>query len=192
MKSGIARGLGCLVFALVLSGCAQWSLMGQGRSQGSPVSFEMLGRVYVRFGPQAFSGSLRWRHDDLTDEVWLGGPLGQTAAHIVRDSTGATLTTADQQTYQSMSIEALTKDGLGWSLPLADLSYYVLGDVPPDSIGTAERDSAGRITRLERDGWAVRWTPREMAALGPAILRLDLRKGEVEIRLVIDQLQQAD
>lgn len=192
MRPGIVRTLGCLVLALVLSGCAQFPFMGQGRSQGSPASFEMLGRVYVRFGPQAFSGSLRWRHDDLADEVWLGGPLGQTAAYIVRDSTGATLTTADQQTYQSMSIEALTKDSLGWSLPLADLSYYVLGDAPPDSIGAAERDSAGRMTRLERQGWVVRWTPRETASPGPAILRLDLRKDEVEIRLVIDQLQRSD
>lgn len=192
MSSGIFRAFPCLVFALVLSGCAQLPFVGQGRSQGSPVSFEMLGRVYVRFGPQAFSGSLRWRHDDSADEVWLGGPLGQTAAHIVRDSTGATLTTADQQTYQSMSIESLTKDGLGWSLPLADLSYYVLGEVPPGASSAAERDGAGHMTRLEREGWVVRWTRREAAAPGPAILRLDLRKEDVEIRLVIDQLQRPD
>ena len=192
MRSGIVRALACLVFALVLSGCAQLPFMGPGRSQGSPVSFEMLGRVYVRFGPQAFSGSLRWRHDDLADEVWLGGPLGQTAAHIVRDATGAALTTADQQTYRAMSIESLTKDGLGWSLPLADLSYYVLGEVPPGASNAAERDGAGHMTRLEHDGWAVRWTRREAASPGPAILRLDLRKEDVEIRLVIDQLQRPD
>jgi outer membrane lipoprotein LolB len=185
------RALTGLVFVLVVSGCAQLPFMGQGRNQGSPESFEMMGRVYVQFGPRAFSGSLRWRHDQEADEVWLGAPLGQTAAYIVRDATGATLTAADQRTYHSMSIEALTKDGLGWSLPLADLSYYVLGDAPP-AVAAAERDSAGRLTRVERDGWVVRWTPRETASPGPAILRLDLRKDEVEIRLVIDQLQRPD
>jgi outer membrane biogenesis lipoprotein LolB len=88
-----------------------------------------------------------------------------------------------------MSIESLTKDGLGWTLPLDDLSYYVLGAAPGDA-GGLERDAAGRASRLQRDGWDVRWTAREGAAAENATpARLDLGKDDVEIRLVIDSLQ---
>ncbi|MCC6533254.1 MAG: outer membrane lipoprotein LolB [Burkholderiales bacterium] len=176
-----------LVLGVLLAGCAQLPFGGV-REQGSADAFELQGRVYVRYGPSAFSGSLRWRHDTLTDEVWLGGPLGQTGAHILRDATGATLTTPGQQTYQSTSIEALTRKGLGWALPLGDLSYYVLGKVPPDTEGTAERDAQGRLAGVRRDGWNVRWVAPEDAKASAK--RVDLAKEDVEIRLVIDRLEQ--
>jgi len=180
-----------LVVALLAAGCAQLPFMGASREQGNAEAFETMGRVYVRFGPRAFSGSLRWRHEPQADEVWLGGPLGQTAAFIVRDSTGASLTTADQQTYRAMSMEALTREGLGWSLPLADLSYYVMGEVPADVTAGVERDSAGRLIRAERDGWTVRWSRPGANATETPLPRLNLTKGDVEIRLVVDQLEPA-
>jgi outer membrane lipoprotein LolB len=161
--------------------------MGGGDS-GIAQRFEAQGRVYVRYGPRAFAGSLRWQHALERDEVWLGGPLGQTAAHIVRDSTGAILTTADQQEYRSTSIEALTREGLGWSLPLADLSYYVLGKVPEDAAASAERDGSGRIVQATRDGWSVRWVALSDAASAQRPGRIELGKGDVEIRFVIDRL----
>ena len=81
----------CAVLALLvaLGGCAQMP-WGSTAESGTTETFEAFGRVYVRYGARAFSGTLRWRHAPEADEVWLGGPLGQTAAHIVRDGSGAT------------------------------------------------------------------------------------------------------
>jgi outer membrane lipoprotein LolB len=167
----------------VLSACAQLPWVAP---PGTPQAFETQGRVYVRYGAQAFSGSLRWQHEPYADQVWLGGPLGQTAAHIVRDSGGAVLTTADQKVYRSTSIEALTREGLGWTLPLADLSYYVLGIVPADA-EVLERGSGGRPVRATREGWMVRWAPLGDERDGAA-QRIELTKDEVEIRFVVDKL----
>jgi outer membrane lipoprotein LolB len=184
------REVSLVAMLSVAAGCAQLPFLGPDPEQGSPRVFEVIGRVYVRFDARAFSGSLRWRHDTRGDEVWLSGPLGQTGAYIVRNSTGASLTTADQRTYHSASIDSLTRDGLGWSLPLADLSYYVVGEVPPDPSVVVERDAAGHPMRLQRDGWTVRWGARSAAGIGAGLPRLNLRKGDVEIRLVVDQMQQ--
>jgi outer membrane lipoprotein LolB len=181
-----------IVLALILglNGCAQLPWMAAGDS-GIAEAFETQGRVYVRYGPRAFSGSLRWRHAPERDEVWLGGPFGQTGAHIVRDATGAILTTADKQEYRASSIEALTREGLGWSLPLADLSYYVLGEVPQDAAASAERDAGGRIVRATRNGWSVRWVALGDAGSAPRPGRIELGKDEVEIRFVVDRLDRA-
>jgi len=178
-----------LALAMAISGCAQLPFTGGPRTDlGATESFELLGRVYVRFGARAFSGSLRWRHALPADEVWLGGPLGQTAAHIVRDADGAALTTADQQTYRSTSLDALTREGLGWTLPLADLSFYVQRMVPQEAAADAERDSERRLLRVARNGWEVQWIEREPAAGATRLPRIELRKDDVEIRLVVDQL----
>jgi outer membrane lipoprotein LolB len=177
-----------LALAMLISGCAELPFAGGPRKDlGAAESFELLGRVYVRFGSRAFSGSLRWRHALEADEVWLGAPLGQTAAHIVRDAHGAVLTTADQLIYRSLSLDALTREGLGWALPLADLSYYVQGRVPSEATHVA-RDSEGRLARLARDGWDVQWIQREDASGESRLPRIELRKDDVEIRFVIDRL----
>jgi len=178
-----------LVLALWLGGCAQMPFGAH--ENANPEAFEAQGRVYVRYGTRAFSGSLRWRHAPHADEVWLGGPLGQTAAHIVRDSGGAVLTTADQQVYRSTSIEALTRDGLGWALPLADLSYYVMGKVPEDAAASAERDASGRIARATRNGWTVRWVALGEGATPDSPGRIELTRDDVEIRFVVDRLDSA-
>ena len=179
----------CVLAAVLLAagGCAHvpWGTSESGTAE----AFEAFGRVYVRYGPRAFSGTLRWRHAARADEVWLGGPLGQTAAHLVRDGSGAVLTTADQQVYRSTSIDALTREGLGWTLPLADLSYYVLGKVPQYAAPSAERDASGRLVSAVRDGWTVRWTPLAQVQGSERLWRIDLVKDEVEIRFVLDRLE---
>lgn len=187
MKASRRRTLFVLAAALLLGGCAGVPFIGNSSEQGNPQAFELQARVYVRFADKAFSGQLRWQHATMRDEVWLGGPLGQTGAHIVRDSSGATLTTADQQVYRAMSIESLTRDGLGWTLPLADLSYYVLAAAPPGSVRPPAPD-----VPLVRDGWRVRWSARDGAAPEAPPARLDLVKDDVEIRLVLDRLERSD
>lgn len=185
-SSEYRRAVGLLLTAVLVGACAQLPWVAP---PGTPQAFEAQGRVYVRYGAQAFSGSLRWQHEPYADQVWLGGPLGQTAAHIVRDSGGAVLTTADQKVYRSTSIEALTREGLGWTLPLADLSYYVLGMVPADA-QVLERGPGERPVRAARAGWTVRWVPVAEGREGAA-QRIELTKDDVEIRFVVDQLDRA-
>lgn len=179
-----------LALLVAVGGCAELRVLVEGSSEaGAATAFEMHGRMYVRYGDRAFSGSLRWLHSQPRDELWLGGPLGQTAAHIQRDAGGATLTTADQRTYQAFSLEGLTEQGLGWSLPVADLSYYVLGEAPAAALPDVARDAEGRLRQVEHGGWRVRWA--ELPARGDEKRagRLELRKGDIEIRLVIDRLE---
>lgn len=178
-----------LWFVLLVSGCAQLQPFFRDVEQGNSQSFEMQGRMYVRYAGQAFSGTLRWAHSNERDEVWLGGPLGQTAAHIVRDVSGAALTTANQQTYRAMSIDALTREGLGWRFPLVDLSYYLVSAVPPGA-PAPERVPGENAWRVRHDGWAVQWVLREPTGGVDALpARVTLARDDVEIRLVVDQMQ---
>jgi outer membrane lipoprotein LolB len=188
IAAGAARVLAGVALALVLAGCAAIPfLSADPASLGADEAFELHGRVYVRFAARAFSGSIRWQHAREQDEVWLAGPLGQTAAHIVRDVQGATLTTADRQVYRAMSLAALTRRGLGWTLPLADLSYYVLGARPDAKENTRViRDAADRLSEVLHDGWAVAFGYGADDHAKDRPVRLVLRQDDVEIRLVID------
>jgi len=152
-----------------------------------PTPFDFSGRVLVSFDGRAFTSALRWQHVSGRDEIWLLSPAGQALAHIVDGGDGAVLTAADQRQYRAESVESLTRRALGWELPVANLKYWVRGDIAPGSApGAVVRGDDQRIARLEQGGWRVALTYYAAQEYDGLPRRLVLVGGSHEIRLVID------
>ncbi|MBX3650397.1 MAG: lipoprotein insertase outer membrane protein LolB [Burkholderiales bacterium] len=175
--------------ALLFAGCAPLS----GGTVAPSAPFDLLGRVLAGADGRAFSAAFRWRHEMPLNEIWLMSPTGTTLAHISSDAAGATLTTADQQEYHAFSAEGLTRRALGWALPLAQLQYWVRGEMVPDvATDVLERDARGRLVRLEQAGWSLRFTYAEGPAQSVVPRRLDLEQAGQRIRMVIDDWRERD
>ncbi len=182
MKFG--RALAACAVAYWLAGCA---VLAPGVITPAVAPFDILGRVLVSYDNRAFSSNFRWHHSESTDEIWLLSPVGQTLAHIAAAPDGATLTGADQQTYRAASVASLTQRALGWSLPLAQLQHWVGGHAVPGAASGAEtRDTDGRLTMLQQDGWLIYYVWGDAAPLRRP-RRLDLAQGAQQIRMVIDE-----
>lgn len=175
------RRLAAALMVLLLSACAGLTPAERAAAPG----FDVSGRVLVSGEGRAFSSNLRWRHEAGRDELWLLTPLGQALVHIVTDAAGATLTTADQQEYRALSVAALTQRALGWVLPLAELRHWLQAQpVPAEPVILVQRDSGGRLERLEQAGWTLQLT---YDGAQPQPRRLDLERGGQRIRLVVDE-----
>lgn len=183
------------VVTLLLSACAE--LPAPPETPASPArivstetigAFRLTGRIAVKHEGLGFSGTLRWEHDARRDEVLLQSPLGQGVARIVRDGGGVTLTDADDKVYRAATVEALTREVLGWQLPLDGLEHWVLGRAAPESASRRTVGDDGRMTRLIQDGWQVdfeRYQPVQGTML-PG--RLEAAYGnDMAVRLVIDR-----
>ena len=154
-------------------------------------SFDILGRVLASSEGRAFSANFRWRHGAADNEIWLMSPVGQTLAHIAADDGGAILTTSDQQEYRAMSVEGLTRQVLGWPLPLARLQHWIRGGAVPDSaVAAVTRDTRGRLSLLEQGGWRIRYVYPETGGNLPR--QLELTQGGQRIRMVIDEWRAQD
>ena len=176
---------GALLLAL-LAACASVPLAPR-----STERFDLLGRILVTYSGKAVTANLRWEHAADRGEIWLMTPTGQTLAHIVDTQHGATLTRADQQQYHAGSVEALTRQALGWSLPMAQMQYWVQGRAAPGAVARAERDSAGRLSSLSQNGWRVAFSYHADGEAQGSVRRLELSDGANEIRLVIDTWRHA-
>jgi len=156
-------------------------------SDAPSTPFDLSGRVLVRYDGRAFSSGLRWQHAAERTEIWLSSPVGTVLAHIIDDGDGAVLTAADERQYRAASVESLTRQALGWELPVARLKFWVRGEVapgsPPDAI---VRGSDQRIARLEQAGWRIDFDHYPAQEYGGLPRRLNLMRGSQEIRLVID------
>lgn len=128
---------------------------------------------------------MRWRHDVDSDEIWLYSPVGSTIATLYANEEVATLVTSRKETFQSSDVQSLTRDVLGWDLPLAGLKYWVLGRVDPGSpVEQVERDEQQRLKRLVQDGWNIEFAGYADNSTLPASMVLTF--ADLRLRLLID------
>jgi outer membrane lipoprotein LolB len=168
----------------LLAGCAQLPERAPGEAASG--GFELKGRVAVRYGQDAASGRVQWRHTEDRDELLITNPLGQGVARITRSDGLVLLETPEGQSYRAHDAESLTEQVLGWRLPLQGLQDWVRGRPGPSLPSShIQRDSSGQLALLRQDGWDVEY--QEYARSRPA--RMRLTHPGVDIRLVIETMQ---
>lgn len=178
--------LAAIGLVALLAGCAaQPPVLAPGAAPQVD-RFELSGRVAVKLDGRGHSARMRWRHELDSDAIWLYSPVGSTIATLVANREQATLVTSKKETFQSADVQALTRDVLGWDLPLPGLKYWVLGRVDPAlPVDEIEQDEQMRITRLFQGGWEISFTGYQDGGSLPA--SMVLRFADLRMRLVIDR-----
>ncbi len=147
------------------------------------VVFDLAGRLAARYGNEAFTGNLAWRHAGSSDEMLITSSLGAGIARIVRQGDSVVLTTAEPKEYRAADAETLTEEVLGFRVPLAGLAAWVRGRPSTSAPQQAERDAQGRLRTLRERGWTIEY--QEYAGDLPARMRLAYQG--IELRLAITQ-----
>lgn len=176
-----------LATALGLVACA--GLPELGAQKSALLEFELAGRIAVRYGEQAASGSVAWRHARDSDELLITTPVGGAVARIVRDREGVVLTTADGVEHRATDAETLTERVLGFRLPLEGLSDWVRARPAAGPTAVAQYDIDARLASLEQSGWRIDYLDYATAGAGakptPMPTRLRLQYPGLELRLAI-------
>ena len=163
---------------LVLAACAQLETRVP-----QDIEFDLSGRLAVRYGNEAFSGNLAWRHAASADELLITSSLGAGVARLVREGNTLVLTTAEPKEYRGSDAEALTEQVLGFRLPVTGLTDWVRGRVSGKEPAKTEYGDGGRLRLLEQAGWTVEYLEYQ----GERPARLRLTYPGIELRLAISQ-----
>lgn len=187
MRSGATGWLAPVAVALAAASCLP------GCASVSPAlapseTFAIVGRVAVRYGDDAASGRVTWRHGEATDDLLFSSPLGQGIAEITRRDGVYTLVTANDQRFTAADPERLTEQALGWALPLGGLPDWVQGR-PQPGVSAEPRYDGGRLAELRQLGWTIEYSGYDERGQLPT--RMRLRRGNLDIRLAIDEWQRA-
>ncbi|MBI3529841.1 MAG: outer membrane lipoprotein LolB [Betaproteobacteria bacterium] len=170
----------------VLAGCASTRpAQVLPASNVSISAFSLNGRVAVKLDDRGYTASLRWRHSAMRDSLRLLSPLGSVVGEIEADSDGATLTTGDKKVHRSNDVQSLTREVLGWDLPLAGLRYWVTGRADPGSpVQAQSRDDNERLKSLTQNDWRIAYIEYFGDSALPA--RLSLAYDRLNLRLIVE------
>ena len=183
------RRLGVLALWCVLAVVAGCASTGPARvlpaSNVSIGAFSLNGRVAVKLDDRGYTASLRWRHSLIRDSLRLLSPLGSVVGEIESDSNGATLTTGDKKVYRSNDAQSLTREVLGWDLPLSGLRYWVTGRADPAvPVQAQSRDEKERLKSLMQNDWRIAYLEYFGDSALPA--RLLLVYDRLNLRLIVE------
>jgi outer membrane lipoprotein LolB len=175
-----------IVLAMVAGCAAPRAPQALPASNAGIDTFSLTGRVAVKMEQRGYSAKLIWRHAAAVDRLRLLSPVGSVIAEIEADASGAMLTTGDKKVYRSSDVQALTREVLGWDLPLEGLQHWVLGRAEPVlPVHAEQRDVRGRLTRLTQNDWRISFLAYAGDSALPA--RMALAYERLSLRLIIDR-----
>lgn len=144
------------VFLLALGGCVSTPAVPRTEIHASlSDNWSLQGRIGIRTDDQSLSGQIHWQHHADLDEVLMTSPLGQGVARIVRDADGVTLEMPNQPARRAPDAESLTREVLGYGLPVSGLTWWLQARPAPDRGFEVTRDASGRIAQLRQDRKSV-------------------------------------
>ena len=175
-----------LLLALV-AGCATPPAQQRLPASNAAIrDFALEGRIAVKVDSKGYSANLKWRHAGEVDAVRLLSPVGTTIARLDANPGGAELVAADRKVYRSQDVESLTREILGWDLPLQGLQHWVVGRTDPGlPVTNEERDGRNRLTRFTQNGWTVAY--QAYADDGVMPKRMTMIREALNLRLLIDR-----
>ncbi|MBL8200465.1 MAG: outer membrane lipoprotein LolB [Chromatiales bacterium] len=191
--------LAALVTAGLLGACAAPSRIGGGPALDpagrraaivSVGTWEARGRIALKTPGTSGQGNFAWLQTGDRTVLRVAGPFGAGAYEIRWEPERLTVLSGRGEVAADYTgpdaARRFLEEQLGWSLPVANARYWLLGLAGPDTSALETLDDSGLLAALVQDGWDVsygEYRPEGAIAL-PRKLVLSGTAGR--IRLVID------
>lgn len=152
-----------LLLALLLtSGCAHRSLtppqdvLEHQRQVQAIDDWTLTGKLGIRTTDDSGSANVKWTQQITSYQINLSGPLGQKSMIITGTPDKVRLEQTGEPAQEAKTAEALIKKSAGWTLPVAQLAYWVRGvPAPKLRITQLQQNENGLIAQLIQGGWSI-------------------------------------
>jgi outer membrane lipoprotein LolB len=148
--------------------------------------FRIKGRIGVQTEGKGFSGSLTWQHEQANDDIALFSPLGSQLASIKKNADNVILVDAKGNSMEAKDAETLTRNKLGWQLPLTGLADWSLGRPSDSAIQANTWDEQGFLNKLQQDGWEIQYENYTEQNGHYLPSKISLRNEKVYLKLLIE------
>jgi outer membrane lipoprotein LolB len=184
------------LLALALTGACTTTLPLPSGTRTYRSDVRLGGRLSVSYRaagkPESLQGKFLWVQRGEQIDIELLTPLGQTIARIAIAPGRARIEQSGGDVREAASIDQLTEQTLGWTLPVNGLRYWLQGFMP-DARGQLASVTPDQSGTLRGDGWKLRyvsWQADGSTAMPKRIdFTRDTAQSELALRVVIDRWQ---
>lgn len=165
---------------LMLAGCAHRGsltpppdVLEHQRQVQAIADWQLAGKLGIRTADDNGSASIKWSQHLTHYRISLSGPLGQKSMIITGTPASVRLEQTGEPPQEAKTAEALIKKSAGWTLPVAQLTYWVRGvPAPKLRITHLQQSQNGLISNLAQGGWTIRYSDYRDQTLDGRVLPL--------------------
>jgi len=151
--------------------------------------YSLNGRVAVAANGQGFSASLRYLQQPQRAEMALDGPMGLGGMRLTLEGENLAVATSNGETLDGGAARDEIERRLGFSLPLAEMRWWLLGIPAPGEAALDQDGVTGEIRGFRQNGWQVNVDARA-PAMGFALpQRLTAQREGARLKLAVDRWQ---
>lgn len=184
-----------LFLTLLLSGCVHHGsltppqdVLEHQRQVQAIGDWQLTGKLGLRTAGDSGSASVKWVQQIANYQINLSGPLGQKSMIIIGTPDKVRLEQTGEPAQEAETAEALIKESTGWTLPVAQLAYWVRGvPAPKLRITHLQQNDTGLIAQLIQGGWIINYSNYRDQTFNGVILPLPgkITAEYKDVRLVL-------
>lgn len=184
-----------LLVLLLASGCAHrgsltppQNVQEHQRQLQAVSDWQLAGKLGIRTDNDSGSASLKWAQQLANYQINLSGPLGQKRMIITGTPDKVRLEQTGEPVQEAKTAEALIKKSVGWTLPVAQLAYWVRGvPAPKLRITHLQQNPNGLIDQLIQGDWSISYSNYRDQNFNGALLPLPgkITAEYKDVRLVL-------
>ena len=130
---------------------------------------------------------LRWQQNaNGSFDMRISGPFGIGAATLTGDRQRVLVRTREGD-YDTPNPEQWLTERMGWTLPLNNLRYWVLGLPAPQSEAAIELNIKGQVVLLEQDGWRLEYSEYQSKDGYDLPRKFEATNPTVKLKVVLDE-----
>ncbi|THB70022.1 MAG: outer membrane lipoprotein LolB [Gammaproteobacteria bacterium] len=137
------------------------------------------------------SVSMLWKQKDAAYHISLIAPLGQGRLDLYGEDTNVVLKTSDGKTLYGESAQELIKRATGFTVPVANLEYWIKGLPGTSKVESLSYNNDGTIASMQQSGWDIKYldyqTFDQISKQTMLPRKLQAINGNLKIKIVIKE-----
>ena len=151
-------------------------------------SWDAHGHIAIKTNKDGVTASLHWRQRGDNFDIKVLAPFGRGAFQLIGDTEQVELRAPKQPPRYAKDPEALLGDVFGWSVPVAELVYWIRGlPGPKERIEDLQLDDAGRLSVLKQSGWQINVHRYTRVGEQELPAKLTLERNSIRVRLIVQK-----
>jgi len=148
------------------------------------------GRLAVSFEEEGWQASLDWLQGRQDYRLRILAPLGMGGVELKGDTNGVTLVFDNgQPPLHAERAENLLQAMYGWSIPVDQLRYWLVGMPAPGTQAKVQLDQDNRLQEMQAGQWAVSYQRYGSYNGYQLPEKLTIKRPGYRLRLVINEWQ---
>jgi len=148
------------------------------------------GRLAISTDEEGWQASLDWQQGLQHYLLRIMAPLGMGGVELKGDADGVTLTfDSGQQPLYAARAADLLQSMYGWSIPVDQLRYWLVGIPAPDTEAGVQLDQDNRVLEMQVGQWQISYQRYGSYNGYQLPEKLTLKRPGYRLRLVISEWQ---